>query len=178
MTPAAWQWLLRGLLAAGVAGIAAVHFDDQARPDPIEQLLGRTATVLGRAGFTIEHHRAGWAGTRAAGRRSLLAKHPACARPIAVDAMGALNPGSDERLTYFYGDSTGAPPGLATFAANALAMVCNHALPWRDNPRPSVKMLAVADPSACLAITSVAWRRVWFGPDQPAAERPQQRTMP
>jgi hypothetical protein len=175
---AAGQWLVRAVLAAGVVGIAAVHFDDQARTDPIELLLGRAATALRVAGFAVERHREGWAGTRAAGRRSLLARHPACAQPIVVEAMGALNPRRDDRLAYFYGDASGAPPGLVTFAVNALAMAWNHALPWRESPRPSIKMLAVTDPSACLVITAVEWRRVWFGPDRPGAIHPHERSIP
>jgi hypothetical protein len=128
---AAGQWLVRAVLAAGVVGIAAVHFDDQARTDPIELLLGRAATALRVAGFAVERHREGWAGTRAAGRRSLLARHPACAQPIVVEAMGALNPRRDDRLAY-----------------------------------------------ACLVITAVEWRRVWFGPDRPGAIHPHERSIP
>lgn len=160
------RWPLRLALAAGVAGIAIVRLDAPAEPDQIDVLLGRTATAMARAGFSIERRRESWRGTRAAGRQLLAARHPACALPVFVEAMGALN-GHGDSAIYFYGKASGLPPGYVAFAGNALAMALNHALPWRDTPRPTVKMLAVSDPSACLAITKTDWPWIWFGQRHP-----------
>jgi hypothetical protein len=165
VSPVAAHWLLRLVLAATVVGVAVVHYDDHGRPDQVGILLDRTAMALTRAGFAVERHRESWQGTRATGRRIVVGRHPDCAMPIAIEATGVLNPRFDGGTTYLYGDASGPPPRSAAIARNALAMVLNHVSPWRQSPRPIIKMLAVADPSACLAITSIDWRWVWFGGD-------------
>lgn len=161
------RWPRTVVLGALVAAIGAVHARGAGeRIASGRQLLARTAEAMARAGFAVSMRREGWPGGAIAGPLVLVARHRDCAAAVELRETNAFNPRGGADTLYRYGGIEGANPGPLAIIAEAAAMEWRHArAESRDaSPSPTIHMLAITDPSACLAITATDWRGVWFGP--------------
>jgi hypothetical protein len=159
----AWQLtgqrlLLLTLVTAGcVFELRTTNPTTQDAPIKIRQ-------ILRQAGYTVGVRRQSWLGGEIAGEISIIAKHPACRESVVVtEVLLTVLPattGSAPQL-YIYDTWMGPLPSRLQILRIAAKLELGSFAAFGRVARPPRTMLAIRDPSACLALTSIPWRKFW-----------------
>ena len=163
-------WPARIAFAAMIVVAAVLRLDGA--PDAQagqESLLVPARTVLTAAGYSVDPLR----------RRSFLggviktdyfldARHPGCAAGVTVRVMRIADkpepppPGAVAPL-FVFGSWTGAHESRPRILLEAARLQALATLRLGRGVRPVPALLIVTDPSACLAIATPEWGRIWVG---------------
>ena len=164
-------WAQRGLFVTLILGGAAFKFAGNAAPTS-EQFIARVDGVLMRSGFRVAAHTPSWRNGEIKGTPSRIARHPDCGQAITVTPVALMAPiGGAESgaesgggsVQYVYGDLQERAPSRLAVAGETVRLELTWIASLGRALRPQREMLAVRDPSACLALTSAGWKTIWTG---------------
>ncbi|HEU0043843.1 hypothetical protein [Sphingomonas sp.] len=106
------------------------------------------------------------------GTPSRIARHPDCGQAITVTPVALMAPiggaesGAESEggsVQYVYGDLQERAPSRLAVAGETVRLELTWIASLGRALRPQREMLAVRDPSACLALTSAGWKTIWTG---------------
>lgn len=161
MTLAATRALLAALVLAG----GAFQLTGGTAPSGPETSAA-TRRLFEQAGYRVEATRALWLGGQIKGTETLVARHPACAAPVAITPVPIVGTRPDDAggaRAFAYGRLQGRLPSRAAVLAEAARLEAAAMLSFGARHLPPREILALDDPSACLAIASPELRSIWEG---------------
>ena len=156
-------WPIRtGLIA--LLFLIALRGGEQAATPPMPR-LARARTVLEQAGYRVQLIEAKtWGARNIPGDTFLSARHPLCSAAIEVRQGSIANVIDPARQvlhgitpTFAFGEWSGPVPSSPRLLLEAIRLQARYALSFGKATPPDSRLLAIIDPSACLAFTSPAW---------------------
>ncbi|MEG3151563.1 hypothetical protein U1769_16850 [Sphingomonas sp. ZT3P38] len=153
----------RALLLSLLLGAGALQLSDNLTPSATET-ADAVRALLTQSGFRTETSRRSWANDQIKGLSFLVGRHPLCREPITIKLAhiyDRFSLGGDGRPIYIYDDWQGAPPSRFGVLMRAFRLEARSILSFGRLPKPPRTILAIRDPSACLALTAPNWRTLW-----------------
>ena len=149
--------MLLGLVLA--AGAFQLTNTPSPLPDASEAAV---RALLVRSGFRVHGLEQTWLNDEIKGHTYLRGEHPLCRTPVTVSQLSLDDrPPADSSVIYIYDDWQGAFPSRLALLWRAARLELRSALSFGRISKPPRAILAITDPSACLALTAVDWRPFW-----------------